>query len=121
MEQQNTEQPKSEIANLTSPVPTRDLPPAAAKPEDKPIVLSFDEAVKLLPDGDNIHTFRNPQAGLMFGADWDRAALLDAMRASSEIQVTGPAAQAAGHGLAINSGGLLFIEAANYDATGEAA
>ena len=89
----------------------------------KPVSLTFDEAVKLLPEGDSIHTFRNPGAGMLIGADWDRAELLDAMRKSSDIQVTGKGAQAMGHGLVINSGGLLFIEAANYDAraTGESA
>ncbi len=83
---------------------------------DKPIALPFDEAVKLLLDGDTIHTFRNPGAGMMIGADWSRESLLDAMRKADEIQVTGRHAQAMGHGLVIDNGGLLFIEAANYEA-----
>ena len=81
-----------------------------------PIVLSFDEAVKLLPEGDSIHTVRNPRGGMMIGTDWGRAELLDAMRKSPEIQVTGRIAQSMGHGLAIDADGLLFIEASSYDA-----
>jgi hypothetical protein len=80
-----------------------------------PINLTFGEAVKLLPEGDSIHTFRNPRGGMILGADWDRASLLEAMRESSHIQVTGAMAQSMGHGLAINADGVLFIEAANYD------
>lgn len=84
--------------------------------EAKPINLAFDDAVKLLPQGEQVHTFR--QCGLaLVGADWDREELLDAMSKSDVIQVTGPLAQRMGHGLAINSGGVLFIEAANYYST----
>ena len=96
-------------ANLVSAGPSEDLPPA------KPVSLPFDEAVKLLPDGDSIHTFRNP-GGMLMGADWNRAGLLAAMRESPAIQVTGGMAQSMGHGLVIEAEGtLLFIEATNYD------
>ena len=83
---------------------------------NKPISLSFDEAIKLIPDREEIHTFRNP-GGMLLGADWDRAKLLDAMRKSPAIQVSGETAQRMGHGLVIEDDGLLFIEAANYDQT----
>ena len=83
----------------------------------EPIELSFDEAAKLLPEGDTVHTFRNPRLGMMLGADWNREDVLKAMRESDVIQVTGPAAQSMRHGIAINhGGGILFIEAANYEA-----
>jgi hypothetical protein len=77
--------------------------------------LSFDEAVKLLPAGATVHTFR--QAGpMMLGADHTREGLLAAMKAAPEIQVTGPSAQAMKHGLAIEDDtGWLFIESANAE------
>lgn len=82
--------------------------------EDKKIV-SFEEAVKLLPTTERVHTFR--QAGMaILGADHDRERLLSAMKAAPEIQVTGPAAQAVKHGLAIHDkSGWLLIEAANAE------
>lgn len=78
---------------------------------DERETIPYDEAVKLLPDGDEIHTFRTSGAGMLFGADWPRETLLEAMRKAEEIELTGPAAQALRHGLAImESGSPLFIE-----------
>lgn len=78
-------------------------------------IISLNEAIKLLPPGDKIHTFRNP-AGMMIGCDWTREAVIDALDKSGEIQVTGATAQSMKHGLWIDDGGRgLFIEAANYD------
>jgi hypothetical protein len=76
-------------------------------------VISFDDAVKHLPDAEQVHTFR--EAGFtILGADWDKPALLNAMRKAPEIQVTGPQAQAMRHGLCIfDDHGPLFIETAN--------
>ena len=77
--------------------------------------IPFDEAVKLLPDRDTVHTFRSGGA-MMLGADWGRESLLAAMKAATEIHVTGEVAQAMKHGLAIHNGGSwLFIEAANAE------
>ena len=74
--------------------------------------IAFDDAVKLLPEGEFIHTFR--QAGhALLGAGHDRESLLAAMRAAESIEVTGPAAQAMDHGLALfDEHGVLFIETA---------
>ena len=71
--------------------------------------ISFEEAEKRLPDGPEVHTFR--QAGAMLlGADWERGGLLKAMREAEAIELTGPAATAMHHGLAIqDERGLLFI------------
>lgn len=81
---------------------------------EEQLTISFDEAVKLLPEGDTIHTFRN-SGSMLLGADWGREALLAAMR-DTEIHITGKAAQAMKHGLAIiHNGSWLFIEAANAD------
>jgi hypothetical protein len=73
--------------------------------------LSYDEAVALLPDGERIHTFLDGGLALI-GADWDRPAILALLReAGPEIEVTGPAAQSMGHGMAAyRNGEPVFIE-----------
>lgn len=80
--------------------------------------VTFEEAVKLLPAGERIHTFR--QAGpMMLGADHTREGLLAALKAAPAIEITGPGAQAMKHGLAIHDDhGVLFIEAGNADESG---
>lgn len=72
--------------------------------------LTYEQAVQLLPDGEDIHTFR--QAGpAILGADIEREALLEVLRTARCIESSGPMAQALGHGLAVNEdrGGLLFV------------
>lgn len=77
---------------------------------EQPETIAFDAAVAQLPDGAEIHTFRNPVAAMLIGADWPRDKLISAMRAADAIQVTGAQAQAIHHGLAIeHGGGVLFI------------
>lgn len=73
-------------------------------------LLSYDEAVALLPDGDQIHTFLDGGIALI-GADWDRADVLALLERTDRREVTGPAAQAMHHGLAAFRGGVpVFIE-----------
>lgn len=76
---------------------------------DKRVFLSFDEAVKMLPDGEYIHTFRNPAVGLMLGSDHDRTELLEKMK-KSVLELSGEAATATKHGLVLfDDNGPLFI------------
>ena len=86
--------------------------------DDDKELISLDEAIKRLPDGDMVHTFR--QGGpCLIGADHERDRLIDAMRSAPEIEVAGQQAQAMGHGLAIcDEHGWLFIETANAIVTG---
>jgi len=74
-------------------------------------LLTYDEAVALLPDGDDIHTFLDGGIALI-GADWDRAAILLLLENTERREVTGPAAQSMGHGLAAYraDGKPVFIE-----------
>lgn len=67
--------------------------------EDEPVLLSYEEAVALLPDGDRIHTFLDAGGALM-GANWFRAEILDLLERSERREITGPSAQSYGHGLA---------------------
>lgn len=72
--------------------------------------LTPEEAIALLPEGENIHTFRSG-GGLMLGADWSRAGVLEAIRNSPSRRPAGPAASAMGHGLAfMHRGDWLFVE-----------
>ena len=74
-------------------------------------LLTYDEAVALLPDGDTIHTFLDGGLAII-GADWNRAAVLELLEATDRREVTGPSAQGAGHGLAAfrADGTPVFIE-----------
>lgn len=75
------------------------------------MLLSYDEAVALLPGGEEIHTFFNPAIGMLIGADWSRAAVLKLLAQSPQREVSGPSAQSMGHGLAAyRDGRAIFIE-----------
>ena len=77
--------------------------------------ISYEEAVSLLPDGEYVHTFYNTAFGL-FGADWSREEILDKLRKSDVIELTGSQARAMSHGMcAYNKdtkwhSDVLFIE-----------
>ena len=77
---------------------------------DDVVLLSYDDAVALLPEGGRIHTILDSGIALL-GADWDRDQVLDLLRTTDRREVTGPAAQAMGHGLAaFRDGEPVFIE-----------
>jgi hypothetical protein len=61
-------------------------------------LLTYDEAVAMLPDGDAIHTFLNP-AGILIGADWSRNQVLSLLASTDRCEVAGPQAAERGHGL----------------------
>jgi hypothetical protein len=74
------------------------------------VLLTYDDAVALLPDGDEIRTFLDGGLALI-GADWPRADVLALLESTERREVTGPAAQAMGHGLAaFRDGDPVFIE-----------
>lgn len=75
-----------------------------------PVFLSYDEAIQRLPDGASVHTFRQG-GGMLFGADWSRDGILEALRQAPEIQEAGDMACSMKHGLVIEDhSGALFIE-----------
>ena len=81
------------------------------KTKDGKIILTYKEAVKRLPPKGDIHTFAQTGSCLI-GADWARSALLREMKRAIQIEETGQAAQAMGHGIAIwrSKTDALFIE-----------
>lgn len=77
--------------------------------------LTVEEAVSILPTGDEIHT--QIQQGMVFiGADWSREEILDKIRKTEIREVTGPLARGMGHGLVLYNrnakyqSDLLFVE-----------
>lgn len=77
--------------------------------------ITYEEAVNLLPDGEYVHTFYNNALGLV-GADWSKDEILDKLRNSEIIELTGSQARAMKHGMcAYNKdtkwhSDILFIE-----------
>jgi hypothetical protein len=61
------------------------------------VTLSYDDAVALLPGGEEVHTFLDGGVALI-GADWDRDAVLALLRDGSP-ELSGPAAAGIGHGI----------------------
>jgi hypothetical protein len=91
--------------------------------------ITPDEAISLLPDGDEIHTFID--SGCLIGADWSREEIIDKISSSDVREITGPAARGMGHGLVVYNksakyqSDLLFIETDKarldaFDPAGEA-
>lgn len=80
-------------------------------------ILSFVEAVKLLPEGDTVHTFYN-LPNMLVGADWSIAEVLKKLGEEGvRIELTGGKAKETGHGMCVhpNKGTyyqseILFIE-----------
>jgi hypothetical protein len=64
---------------------------------DNIVFLSYEQAVSLLPDGDDVHVFLNPN-GMLVGADWSRQSVLDMLKVGTS-QLGGDMCLRMGHGL----------------------
>lgn len=77
--------------------------------------ITIEQAISVLPDGDAVHTFYNPGFGLV-GADWSKEDIMDKLRRSDIIELTGPAARGMGHGMCVYNkdtkwqSDILFVE-----------
>lgn len=78
-------------------------------PEDENIYLTIPEAESILPEGDAIHTFVNPNGGMIIGVEHRRESVLENIRNANNLQLGGDTCKAMGHALVINS--RLFVEA----------
>lgn len=80
-------------------------------------ILTFAEAVKLLPEGDTVHTFYN-LPNMLVGADWSLAEVLKKLGEDGvRIELTGEKARETGHGMCVHpnkatyyQSDILFIE-----------
>ena len=79
--------------------------------ENNRIVLTAKEAIKVLPDGDEIHTFTGGGA-MIFGADWSRKEAIKTLKLAKRIELAGKNARSMGHGLAVfeQNDDLYFLE-----------
>ncbi len=71
--------------------------------------LTVTEAINRLPEGEFIHTFRNP-GGMLLGSDWKREEIIDTLNEALEIRRTMGMAQRMGHGIVVDTNGPLFIQ-----------
>jgi len=73
-------------------------------------LLTPDEAINLLNDGDEIHTFRNP-AGALIGCDHKRENIIERIKANPDkLEIGGEMCRNMKHGLIIHDDGVLFVE-----------
>ncbi len=70
------------------------------KPEIE--TITYDDAIKMLPDGSEIHTFVNPH-GMLIGADRSREEILNLLK-SGAIKLSGWTATRMNHGLVVFDG-----------------
>lgn len=85
--------------------------------EDERESVSYEQAIAMIGNRERIHTFRQPMAGMMLGADWGRAELLRAIEKHG-AELSGPLATKMKHGLLlIDDHGPLFIETAGQKET----
>ena len=79
--------------------------------KDDRIFLTVEEALALLDDGEEVHSFASPAGGVLIGADWSREDAIKAIENAKTREVAGPAAQGMKHGLAImTSTGYYFLK-----------
>ncbi len=75
-------------------------------------LLTTDEAIALLPEGETIHTFMSSSGGVLVGADWDREEIIKLLSGQYKPELSGPSAKSMKHGIAVfrQYTGNLFIE-----------
>lgn len=62
--------------------------------------ITTDEAIRLLPEGEEIHTFI-ANGMVLIGADWSRDDIIEILRTADHIEITGPHARGMKHGIAV--------------------
>lgn len=76
--------------------------------------ITVEEAIQALPAEGRIHTQLESRSGMLFGADWDRADVEQAIREAGYAVVTTGMAKAVGKGIVIehyaSEGAPLFIQ-----------
>ena len=71
--------------------------------------ITADEAISLLPDKNEIHTFiNNPSPIALVGADWSREDLIEKLRNADKIEIAGAQARSMDHGLAVYDDSAMY-------------
>lgn len=75
------------------------------------VIVTQQDAIEMLPEGDEIHTFINAVPGVMLGADWSRKDVIEAI-GRCMCELAGETARRMKHGLAIwtREDRPLFVE-----------
>ncbi len=68
--------------------------------EDK-LIITADEAISLLPEGDRIHNYANPAGGMFIGVDYSRDEAIKHFREAHGIEIAGPYCKSMGHPIAV--------------------
>lgn len=69
--------------------------------------LTVEQAINLLPKGNEIHTFYGGVA--LIGADWEREEVVKKLASSDKIEIAGEMARNMGHGLAVYNNDAKYI------------
>lgn len=69
--------------------------------------LTVEQAISLLPEGEEIHTFYGGVA--LIGADWEREEVINKLKSSDKIEIAGEMARNMGHGLAVYNNDAKYI------------
>lgn len=68
------------------------------------------EAISLLNEDEQIHTFRNPN-GMLLGCDHSRESIIERLEANPDkIEIGGDTCRRMKHGIILDDDGYLFIE-----------
>jgi len=72
--------------------------------------ITPEEAISLLNDGEEIHTFRNPN-GMLIGCDISRENIVERLKSNPDkIELGGDMCKSMKHGIVLEDDGFLFIE-----------
>ncbi len=69
--------------------------------DDEKFLLTADEAISLLADGDHVHNYANPSAGMFLGVDYERAHAEKHIREAIQREIAGPGCKRMKHALAV--------------------
>lgn len=73
------------------------------------VILTPEQAMAMLPGGEDIHTFLSPAGGILIGADWRRSDVESSIQKYT-CEMAGEQATAMGHGLVVHiPNGPLFV------------
>ena len=68
---------------------------------DEKILLTADEAISLLPEGEYVHNFVNNVPGMFIGCDYERAEAENHIRKALQCEIGGDACKGMKHGLVV--------------------
>jgi len=80
------------------------------KLDEQKVSVDYVDAVAMLAEDEFIHTFMNPWANMLMGADKSRESIINEMQ-DADIQIGGKMCRAMGHGLVMKTNEkTLFIQ-----------